>query len=161
MAASLLFTDLSSSHRRSRRLRYGSVRLPMTSVVRTFAVRYALPTDYRCASSRRGPQLFSSSIVTLNGFGLDDDGGVGSLPVLALGRDRPRDVAGTQSECCSQRRQRRYQHADDDFNDLLLTHNFSSFIFHFSSFILTSVPRRKRPVLSLTDLNCPYECSSS
>ena len=48
--------------------------------------------------------------------------GVSVLEVLTLRRDRPCHVARTQSEGRSQRRQRRYQHRDDNLKDLLPGH---------------------------------------
>ena len=58
-------------------------------------------------------------IVRLDGLRLNDHACVGFLPVLALSRHRSRHVARAQSERGSQSRQRRYQHGDDNLNDLL------------------------------------------
>ena len=66
---------------------------------------------------------FSSSVVTLNCFGLDDAGRVAFLPVLALRCDGAGHVARTQSESSSECRQCRDKHRDNDFDDLLLAHS--------------------------------------
>ena len=42
--------------------------------------------------------LLAGAIVTLDGFGLDDDGCVAMLPCLGAGSDRPCDVAGGEGE---------------------------------------------------------------
>ena len=110
----------------------------MTSVVRTFAVRYALPTDYRFASSRRGPRLFSSSIITLNGLGLDDARGVTFLPVLGLGGDGPRDVARAEPESGSQRSQCGNQNRDDNFPDVFVAHNGLFFVNFWTDLLFVS-----------------------
>ena len=68
------------------------------------------------------------SIVSLDGFGLDDDRGVGALPELRLGGDGSGDVTRTQSERGAECRQRCYQHGDNDFDNLFLSHNFNNFL---------------------------------
>ena len=65
---------------------------------------------------------FLRRIVLFNRLRHDGTGRVASLVVLALRGDGPRHVAGTQSERRTQRRQRRYQHGDDDLNNLLPCH---------------------------------------
>ena len=70
-------------------------------------------------------------VIALYGSTLDDDGRVAPLDGLAPSRDRPRHVAGTQPERCSECRQCRYQHRDDDFNDLFLFHNFLALFWSF------------------------------
>ena len=67
---------------------------------------------------------FFGSIVGFYGSTLDDDGRVAPLDGLTPSRDRPCHVACTQPERRSECRQGRYQHRDDDFNDLFLFHNF-------------------------------------
>ena len=67
------------------------------------------------------------TVVGFDGFGLDDDGGVAVLIVLAAGRNRPRHVAARQSEGCAQCRQRRNQYRKDDFNDLMFGHSVKRF----------------------------------
>ena len=62
------------------------------------------------------------SVVTLDGLGLDDDGGVAFLPCLRTGSDGSRDVAGTQSQPRRQCRQCRNQHGDDYFYNFFLSH---------------------------------------
>ena len=62
-------------------------------------------------------------VVSLDRLGLDDDGCVTPLVVLALVRNRPRHVTTRQSERGAQCRQCCNQHGDDDFDNLLLTHN--------------------------------------
>ena len=83
-------------------------------------MRLPFPSPFR---GRLGRGLFLARIVGLDRFGLDDHGRVGFLPVLGLGGDRSGDVARTQPESRSQRRQCRNQHGDDNLNDLLLCHN--------------------------------------
>ena len=62
-------------------------------------------------------------VVGLGGLGLDHDRGVATLIELRLVGDRPNDVAGTQPKRRSQCRQCRNQDTNDDFQNLLLTHN--------------------------------------
>ena len=66
---------------------------------------------------------FLGGIVGLDGAGLDDDGGVAFLPCLRAGGDATRDVAGTQSQPRRERRQRRNEHRDDDFQDFFTCHS--------------------------------------
>ena len=74
---------------------------------------------------------FFGGIVGFYGSTLDDDGRVAPLDGLAPSGDRPRHVAARQPERCSQCRQCRYQHRDDDFNDLFLFHNFLALFWSF------------------------------
>ena len=67
-------------------------------------------------------QLFAG-VVGLSGSCLNHDAGVAALVELALVGDGSHYVARTQPERRSQRRQRCYQHGDDDFSNLLLGHN--------------------------------------
>jgi len=62
-------------------------------------------------------------IVGLDRLGLDNDRRVGFLPVLTLGRHRPRHVTTRQSERGAQCRQCCDQHGDDDFDNLLPGHS--------------------------------------
>ena len=72
------------------------------------------------------------SIVGLDGFSLDDHGGVGFLPVLGLGGDGSGDVAGTKSEGCTKCRECGDEYGNNRFRtgagypcgwfDLLLSH---------------------------------------
>ena len=64
-----------------------------------------------------------AGIVLLDRLRLNDARRVTFLPVLALRSHRPGHVARTQSERGSQRRQRSYQHGDDNLNDLFLGHD--------------------------------------
>ena len=48
--------------------------------------------------------MFFRGVVGLDGFGDDGGGRIAFLQVLGLGSDGPGDVAGTQSQGCSQRR---------------------------------------------------------
>ena len=66
---------------------------------------------------------FFTSIVTFDGFRLDNDTRVASLVVLTLGRHRSGHVTTRQPERSAQCRQRSDQHGDDDLDNLLLTHN--------------------------------------
>ena len=62
-------------------------------------------------------------IITFHRFGLDDDGGVTSLPCLAPCRHRPRHVAGREPQSCSQCRECGDKHGDDYFENLFLCHS--------------------------------------
>jgi len=62
-------------------------------------------------------------IIRLDGFCLDDDVCVTPLVVLALVGDCPGNVTTRQSERCSECRECCDEHRDDDFDNLLLTHN--------------------------------------
>ena len=86
----------------------------------TLSLESSVLCDYRL-------QLFGS-VVRLNRFGLDGDGGVATLVKLRSVGDGSHDVAGTQSERGSQSRQRCDEDADDDFDDLLFVHNASVLI---------------------------------
>ena len=67
------------------------------------------------------------AIVGFDSFGLDDDGGVSALIVLAAGRYRPRHVAARQSDGRAQRRQSGNQYRKDDFDDLMFGHTINRF----------------------------------
>ena len=79
-------------------------------------------------------QLFAR-VVGLDRLSLDNHTRVGFLPVLGLGCHGSSDVTGCQPESRSKRCEGRYQHRDDDFNDLLLVHNIS-FLPPFHPFLL-------------------------
>ncbi len=74
--------------------------------------------------SRRTRKVFSltTSVVTLDGFGLDDDGGVAVLPCLRARRDGSGDVAGTQSQARRQCREGGDEDGDHQFQDFFLSH---------------------------------------
>jgi len=78
-------------------------------------------------SERRGRDSheleLARCVVGLDRFRLDDDRGVASLVVLTLGRHRSGHVTTRQSERGAQCRQRCDQHANNDLDNLLLTHN--------------------------------------
>ena len=94
------------------------------------SISFGLYPDTKKAASLPLPSLinaFLARIVRLDSLRLNDHGRVGFLPVLGLGGDRSCHVARTQSERCSQRRQRCDQYGNDDFDDLLFGHNGCDF----------------------------------
>ena len=72
--------------------------------------------------------ILPTTVVTLDGLGLDDDGGVAFLPCFRAGGDGPGDVAGTQSQARRQCRKGGNEDGDDQFQDFFLSHrkNFKS-----------------------------------
>ena len=64
-------------------------------------------------------------LATIGFRGLRHDGGrgVAALHVTGGGRHRPRSGTTLQTQSCRQGRQRRNQYRDDEFDDLLFTHN--------------------------------------
>ena len=61
--------------------------------------------------------------VGLRGLGHDGSGRVAALDVRCTGTHYPRRGATLQSESCTQCRQCRYQHRNDNLDDLCLSHN--------------------------------------
>ena len=68
-------------------------------------------------------EKFLGRVIRLHRPGLNHGARVTFLPVLALGRHRPRHIAARQSERRSERRQRRNEYRYDDLDDLFLAHN--------------------------------------
>jgi len=61
--------------------------------------------------------------IRLRGLGHDGSGGVSALNVRCGRTHYPRRGATLQSQSCTQCRQCRYQHRNDNLDDLLLGHN--------------------------------------
>ena len=69
------------------------------------------------------PSSFPCRVITLRRFGLNHDAGITSLVILAFVRDGADNVTTLESDRCSESGKCRYQHRNDDFNDLLFGHN--------------------------------------
>lgn len=74
-------------------------------------------------TTRESVGLFLSGVVSFDGLGLDDDGGVAALVVLTLGGDGAGDVAGRESERNGEAGQEGCHCRRNDFVDLLFGHN--------------------------------------
>ena len=65
--------------------------------------------------------------IGLRGLGHDGGRGVAVLHIARSRADHPRRRATLQAQACTQRRQRRNQYRDDEFDDLLLAHHSPPF----------------------------------
>ena len=67
--------------------------------------------------------LFPTSVVALDGLGLNNDAGVAFLPCFGAGRYGACDVAGLQAERNRHACHNRRGDGNDDFINLLFSHN--------------------------------------
>ena len=94
--------------------------------------------------------ILFGGIVALRCFCLDHHRGVSALVVLRFVRNRPNDVTALQAECGTECSQGGDQHRDNDFDDLLFSHNGLGFSFDAAKVLQKNEPTKKVGSVSVT-----------